>query len=67
MYHKYFSKEAVKLVKEILENDAKLAKHSSTFVDAMKNGVKIQTEFLDHFRVLCHGNFIRENLQYLYR
>ena len=62
-----FTPEAVAKVGEILERSSQLCSQSSMFVDAMVQGVKVETEFLEHFRVLCHGNFLRENLQYCYR
>ena len=37
------------------------------FTDAMREGIDVKTEFIEHFRVLSHGNFLRENLQYCYR
>jgi len=62
-----FSSEVCAKVKAILDSNTLLSKHSNTFIDAMSNGLNTKSEFLDHFKVFCHGNFIRENLQYCYR
>lgn len=62
-----FSPEACAKVAQILQTNSQLCTHSNIFVDAMKNGINLESEFLEHFRVLCHGNFLRENLQYCYR
>lgn len=67
VYLMCFSPEACRKVRDVLQNSAKLSKHAPMFCDAVEKGVQIKTEYLEHFRVLCHGNFLRENLQYSYR
>ena len=62
-----FGSKACKIVEKILKKNSKLDKHSDMFVTAMRNGMSVRSQYLDHFRVLCHGNFLRENLQYSYK
>ena len=54
-------------VQEVFQKNSHLSKYAEPFLEAVKNGVNLKSNFLEHFRVLCHGNFIRENLQFSYR
>ena len=62
-----FGSKACRIVEKILKKNSKLDKHSDMFVTAMRNGMSVRSQYLEHFRVLCHGNFLRENLQYSYK
>ena len=62
-----FSSETCDKVEEILKRHDHLSQHANMFTDAMREGIDVKTEFIEHFRVLSHGNFLRENLQYCYR
>ena len=62
-----FGSKACRIVEKILKKNSKLDKHSDLFVTAMRNGMSVRSQYLEHFRVLCHGNFLRENLRYSYK
>ena len=62
-----FGSKACRKVENILKKNSKLGKHTEMFVSAMRNGISLKSQYLEHFRVLCHGNFLRENLQYSYK
>ena len=62
-----FGSKACRNIENILKKNSKLGKHTDMFVNAMRNGINLKSHYLEHFRVLCHGNFLRENLQYCYK
>ena len=62
-----FSSEQCEKIEQILQKHDHLSQHVDMFIDALKKGLDVQTEFIEHFRVMNHGNFLRENLQYCYR